>query len=261
MIKNKLCYIQNLQDIEAICASRGLRLEIGTDIQYFRDLCSSELEKGAIGPGFDPDEIHIPENNILWMVAYRGESELVHTQAIRLIDLEGDNLQQHLERDLADYRIGGLALDIPGSRFRLSPQARRISGKVTYHGELWLKGGVNGVRGGCLATLFSRYLMITALLKWQPDNMIGIQQAKISCRGLAAREGYLRTEQRSFEWKRRDDGSFIEGWLVWMNREEAEFNLDQPPQTFVEMLDPKPAPLPVSVTPAERNIAPVKEAA
>ena len=49
----------------------------------------------------------------------------------------------------------------------------------------------------------------------------------------------MRTEQRMVQWNIGPDQKAIEGWLVWMSREEADFNLDVPPKTFYAMLERK----------------------
>ena len=49
----------------------------------------------------------------------------------------------------------------------------------------------------------------------------------------------MRTEQGSVFWMPEEGGAPIEGWLVWMSRAEAEFNLRLPASSFFTMLEPK----------------------
>ena len=222
-----------------LIAELGIQVSAGTDFAEFKEICRDLPEKGNVGPAFDPDQPQPEKLNGFWFVGRRLDGEVVHTQAIKLISLSDTSLQKFLQQHSANLRVGGIDIDVPRSPWTLTPAAQGINGPVTYHGELWLKGGPKGLRGGSAATLLTRLMLITALLKWSPDYMMGIQAASTSCRGLATREGYMRTEQGSVFWAPADGSAPIEGWLVWMSRVEAEFNLRLPPRSFFEMLEPK----------------------
>lgn len=215
----------------------GVKLEFGNDFGTLDQICKTIPEKHGVGPAFDQQEISPRPIDGVWMIGRRG-TEIVHTQAIKKLDLARTTLERHLAHHSADFRIGGLDIDVPNSTWNLTHAAREISGTITYHGELWLKGGPDGIRGGCLSTLLTRLMLMIAFQKWSPDYFIGIQAAGTSCRGLATREGYMRTEQRSIFWKRRDGLDPIEGWLVWMNRDEAYHNLSTTAWHIYDMLEP-----------------------
>ena len=83
-------------------------------------------------------------------------------------------------------------------------------------------------------------MLLKAYLKYLPDYMMGLQAPMTTFRGLASREGYMRSEQRSIVWALKDADAEQEDWLVWMNREEAEFNLRIPPRFFYELLEQRP---------------------
>lgn len=238
----------HLASIIRMAIGLGVFVRVGTDLEEFRSICHKTPSKSAVGPAFDTSEVDILPSDAMWITGHLANGEIVHTQAMKVINLGQSTLQQHFREHLSDFRIGGFQIDVPNTPWRLTPEASEISGLITYHGELWLKGGPDGIRGGCLATILSRLMLIMGLLRWSPDYLIGIQAALTSCRGLAAREGYMRTEQRVVEWNRGPSLDPIEGWLVWMTKKEAEFNLDVPPESFYKMLEIQP-------TSSTRNVA------
>lgn len=233
---------KQLSKVIAMVKSLGVVIRIGSDFTEFREISERQPLKNFVNPAFNPDHCDISATNGMWITGHNNTGEIVHTQAIKLLDLSESTLDQHFQQNLADYGSHGYDLDVENSQWFLTNAASNIQGQVTYHGELWLKGGPDGVRGGCLATLLTRLMLLMGLRRWSPDFMIGLQAPLTSCRGLAVREGYMRMEQRSILWKQFDDEEILEDWLVWMSREEAEFNLRIPQDVFYEMFEKKAAP-------------------
>ncbi len=243
------CLHSNIFTSIQIADRLGVHLIYGSNFEDFRVLCESQPQKGTISPAFDPNLSQLDESNAIWIVGLGPGGEVVHTQTLKLIDLKQTTLRQHFTTSFQDYRIGGYNLDVANSRWYLTREAAAITGRFTYHGELWIKGGPDGFRGGCLATILTRLMLMMGLLHWSPHYMIGLQAALTTCRGLGIREGYMRAEQRSILWKHFDDETLFEEWMVWMSREEAEFNLRIPPNTFFKLLEkPRTANKPLSVT-------------
>ena len=220
-----------------IASSLGMYLQIGSDFNAFCRMATKHGNQKLIDPIFDPRQSDIGPKNGFWVIGCDRNGELVHTQAIRLIELGTSSFGEYLSSNLATFRPNGLAVDTEKSDWRLSPNAAAISGSVSYHGGLWVKGGQDGFRGGCLTAVLTRFMLAICLLKWRPDFLIGFQAPHTMCRGLAAREGYMRTEQRTILWRQSNLDVLLEDWLVWMSQEEAEFNLSVPPELFYELYE------------------------
>ncbi len=235
--KHSLRLTRYVSDLTDYTKQSGIRLQYGHDFAWFRDTLKHQPLRHPINPAFDPDRCRLPDKSGLWIIGYDRNDNIVHTQAIKLLQLEGGTLEQHFQRRLWDFRSHGYDFDRQRCHWLLTPQARNISGTVTYHGELWLKGGPDGYRGGSLVVLLTRLMLLKALLRFSPDFMIGLQAPMTTFRGLSVREGYLRAEQRTIVWALRNSSHFEEDWLVWMSREEAEFNLRIPPSFFYEMFE------------------------
>ena len=172
------------------------------------------------------------------MAGYKDDGEVVCTQAMKLLDLQGLNLQEYLSERIWEIHPYGYDPDVSEARCFLGDDSRNINGNVTYHGELWLKGGPDGIRGGSIAVLLTRLILLESLSRWSPDFLIGLQSPMTACRGLSIKEGYMRLEQRSVVWYKETNGELLEGWLVWMTAKEADFNLRIPVSLFLEMFGP-----------------------
>ncbi len=231
----------NIMVLRAIIQDLGVRIETGTDLNVFSRILGKQPLRHQPAPAFDPDTSCMPCEDALWMAGFDRKGELVCTQAIKLIDLGNLDFEAYLDERFWDFHP--FQNKRPGTKTLsfLTEESRKISGRITYHGELWLKGGPNGVRGGCLAILFTRLLLLESLLRWSPDFMVGLQSPLNALQGLGVKESYTRLEQRSLIWSSQSKDEDIEGWLVWMTRNEAIFNLRIPARLFVCLYEPDEA--------------------
>jgi len=226
-------YIENLS---SLIYNLGISLEYGSDFSEFRNIPFKQPDRHPVNPAFNPAYCDLGADNAFWLLGKNQEGEIIHTQAIKILDLGNENLQRHFETHIWDFRTHGYDFDNARTQFFLSPEASRIHGCVTYHGEVWTKPGKGGYRGGSLITLLTRLMLLRALYKWSPDFFIGLQAPATSCRGLSIREGYMRAEQRSIIWHETAKGAVPqEDWMVWMSKEDAHFNLRIPAEYFYEM--------------------------
>lgn len=225
------------QTIIDTAKSLGLDLQVGSDFKFFRAISKSQPLKSHVNPAFDPAFVDISPLNGFWMIGRDTNGEIVHTQAMKILELSNVSLAEHFRSHLTDYRTHGHKFDVERSNCFLTPAAAEITGRVCYHGELWLKGGPDGYRGGCLTTFLTRLMLAMCLQRWSPDFIIGLQSPSTTCRGLAVREGYMRLEQRSIVWQLADCADIMEDWLVWMSRDEASFNLRVPLEIFYDLFE------------------------
>lgn len=231
-------FLKYVTEIHKYSRSLGIKLSYGNNFSWFRNIPEIQPLRHPVNPAFDPNCCDIHGENGFWMVGYDASGEIVHTQAIKRVNMGCDTLEQHLDKQMWDFRTAGFDFDREKSHFFLTDGAKAISGTVTYHGELWLKGGAEGFRGGSLTVLLSRLILLECYLRYEPDYMIGFQSPRSFFRGLGLRLGYLRSEQRSLMWVHKDPLKKIEeDYFVWMSRAEAEFNLRLPPSFYYEMFE------------------------
>lgn len=228
---------EQIHSIARIMFDSGVGLMIGRDLGEFKRYAEQQPDKGHLHPAFDIDEPGNRDMEGLWIIGRRRNGEIVHTQAIKLIDLGDRSFGEYLKRNVSEYRSHGYDFDLDRTDIFLTDAAARMSGRITYHGELWLKGGPDGIRGGSNVILLTRLMLLVAMQVWAPDYMFGLQSPMTACRGLSTREGYSRCEQQSIVWYPSDGSSPEEDWLVWMSAEDASFNLRLPPEFFVSLFE------------------------
>ena len=217
----------------------GVTLQTGTDFEVFNFLASDSDREQPLDPIFRSIESDIDEVDGIWLIGRDSNNEIIQTQAMRSLELDGKTLESFMDERLEEIRPGGEQVDLYKTNWRLSPAACKISGLVFYHGGLWIR---KDFRGGAFACLLTRYLIAKTILLFRPDYLIGLQAPFTSCRGLSAREGYMHLEQRCIQWKFHNHENLFEDWLVWMSSEEAEFNLAVPPEDFYALFEKQVLP-------------------
>ncbi|MEM7067986.1 MAG: hypothetical protein AAF478_03805 [Pseudomonadota bacterium] len=219
-----------------VLREQGITIRWGDDFDLFRRIISRHDERYAPAKGFNPDNYETSELDGIWLVAYRGSGELVHTQACRRVSVR-PGMSKHLQTEANAYEPEYLSFDLDNLEVNLSPDAAKIKGDAVYHGEAWLKGGPDGIRGGSALSIFSRMMIAKALSHWDVEYIFGLITPFTGIKGLPQRYGYSRCEQGTMRFL--DQAELPNDiWLVWMTSEEARSQLRLTPRYFAEFLSP-----------------------
>ena len=114
------------------------------------------------------------------------------------------------------------------SRFKAGPGAKRIAGKVCYHGEVWMGGAPGQFRGSGVSSILGRFAFLTALQQWSPDYVFGFMPKPVAHKGFVERQGYMHAEPFALRWFIKGKADPLEGFLAYMSREDLHFVLDMP---------------------------------
>ena len=155
----------------------GLSVQIGTDFDEYREILLRDRPKQALGAPFDPDIQNLNAGNAFWLTGCDLDGDLMHTQAARLLDLKHENLGGYMFNRFREFPPAIPDIDLDRSRFRASPGARNITGRVIYHGEVWMSDKPGLFRGNGLSTVLARYGLLTAMQRWNPDYILGSWRA------------------------------------------------------------------------------------
>ncbi|WP_422365354.1 hypothetical protein [Pelagibius sp.] len=234
--------VQFIGAINEVAERNAVRLEVSCDFDEFRDLRQKQTDRPPLSPIFDPAVSDLGEKNAFWIKGSNSKGDVVHTQSVRLNDLSGCSLAEHLHQRRVAYMPPGVGVDADQSSFGMAPASRFITGDVCYHGELWLKGGNNGLRGSGMTSTLPRLALALALLEWSPDFMFGLVHPLAACKGLAAREGYMHLAPGGILWHQADSPEPFEEWLVWMSREDIQHVMRFSPLSLYEKLEKKSSP-------------------
>ena len=229
--------IRYVSVISAIAASRGIHIRVCSDFQEFQDALEEQGEAPPIYPMFDPACSYVDRTNGFWIKGVNDKGELVHTQAVRRLELSNRTLAEHLELHHQKYVVRGAAIDKRRSNFSRGPAWRSITGTVCYHGQLWLKGGPTGYRDRALTATLPRLALALSLMEWSPDFIFGFINPMLACTGLAAREGYAHMEPGIWHVPEGHDAD--QTWLVWMSKHDVEHLMRFPPDDLFRKLTVK----------------------
>ena len=234
--------LHNFQNDERFLASSteilqrlGITITTGTDFAEYRDLLALARPDQTIGAPFDPDLHRLDAANAFWMLGHDNEGKLMHTQAMRVLDTRTRSLGEYMRHGFRDFPPAVDGLDLERSRYRAGPGAQRMTGCIAYHGEFWIGGTPGQFRGSGLSSILGRYAFLEALHRWDPDYVFGFMQRSVAFKGFAERHGYMHSEPGALRWFLKGNDTPIEGFMVYMQREDLHYILDMPLAELVPM--------------------------
>lgn len=209
MVRNVSVLIRELEDA-------GMRVEVGDDFslyRYYRNACAG---RGDLSPIFNTDSSFIDETNGFWICGFDEADELVHTQAVRMLDLSGITLGKHLDVHRHKYMVPDTTPD-PDLTFFQGPEAlKTVTGSVGYCGDFWLPSrGLGGPRSQGATGLLSRLLFEIVQQAWTPDYIFAFVPKQLAAKGTHLRYGYTHCEPG--KWVGPDQLVTNEEYMIWMS--------------------------------------------
>jgi hypothetical protein len=197
-----------------------MTITVGTDFAAYRRLREPQFATRPLYPMFDVNSSFIDASNGFWIAGFNASGELVHTQAILKLNLDGMTLGQHLQAHRQKYVTPQITKDPNDARLAVPDAVGQVSGSVCYHGEFWIQGGVEGFRRQGYTALLSRLIFELAYQSWNPDFIFGLVPAAVALKGIGVRYGYFHGEPAF--WRDQMNEKLAEEWVVWMgNRDIA----------------------------------------
>ena len=213
---------------ESVFRRYGIELETGTDFEEYREILAYGRPNHTLGAPFDPMLHQLGGKQALWIVGRDENGEIMHTQALRLIALGDECLGGFLRRAFHEFPPSGLNIDLERSKYRAGPGAKRITGNVVYHGEVWLGGTSGEFRATGLSGILGRFAFLTAIRTWAPDFVFGFIPKTVAHKGFVERQGYMHAEPYALRWYQYGKPDPFEGLLVYMSLEDMRFVIDMP---------------------------------
>ncbi|MFN4008438.1 MAG: hypothetical protein ACK4K8_00650 [Pannonibacter sp.] len=191
----------------------GLTLEESADFAAFEQAAQAS-EDQYLMEDFSSRFFDLHASNAFWIGVRDGEGKVASLQAAKVEDLRDRPLavfwQQQQRRIFADP-TGGTAR-LGGAH---AADAFELSGRIVYHGNLWLR---RDLRGRGLAEKLTQTGFLVALLKWQPDWLYGLMAETNALKGFGLRVGYRRFAPRGTHWIVPPAHIRPDDWLVWSSR-------------------------------------------
>ena len=231
--QSKFAGAQFVSTIANIVRSKGITLHVGTNFAEYAEIVATDRSHQPLGDPFNHELHDMGPGKGFWIVGHNEMGKLVHTQAVRLLDMQNQTLAEYLTANFRAFPPSGIELDMDASNYSPGPAAHRINGKVCYHGDVWLAGGEDGYRGTGISSVLARYALASALMTWSPDYMFAFMPQPFAFKGLAEREGYMHTEPGALEWHFAQTDDVMKGYMIYMDRYDLDWILDIPVQELV----------------------------
>lgn len=229
--QNDYLFARSLDEIYSL----GVEIETGTDFEKYRHILSIARPDHNLGVPFDPKKQPLNPENSYWMAGYDVDGNIVHTQALKRLNLQTSSLGEYMSKNLRDFEPPMRDIDYARTIYRPGPGANRMRGIATYHGEFWVGGQPGQFRGTGMSSLLARHAFLTAMQQWDPDYFFGLMSKSLVYKGFAARFGYMHTDPDAIRFALKDADDIFEVVMGYVSNEDLRFLLDMPmPETFVK---------------------------
>jgi len=213
----------------------GVRLEVGYDFDEYHETLKTARPDQPLGAPFDPGIHDLSASNALWVIGRKACGEVIHTQALRMLDMQGRTVAEYFTRKFREFPPAVPGVDLKRSRFRAGPYAKRSRGTVCYNGEFWIKPGEATFRGQGLSCVLGRYAFFQAMQHWNPDYMVGFMAQAVACKGFPQRLGWMHAQPGALRWFLEGSDTPMEGFMTFMDREDLHYVLELPLKDLVAM--------------------------
>ncbi|MCP3380260.1 hypothetical protein NLM31_07610 [Bradyrhizobium sp. CCGUVB4N] len=201
-----------LQVYDQAAAQMHIRLSIGFDFHEYVSITRATPTKVLTSPNFRPDRSPIKSGEGYWIIGVDKNDEVAVLEAGRLYNLSHSNFAEHLESLKAFYADPSIHEGPKSTCTCIAPSAKKMTGKVAYHGDLWVR---SDFRGKGITKIMRGIERGVSLAMWAPD---------FSC-AIVAR---WTLEKAVHEVVHQELGGSIQVeqdkvqdyWLIWLTGEE-----------------------------------------
>lgn len=195
-------------------ARKGVRFLIGFDFHDYVSITRATPTKGPTNPNFRPDRSQIESGEGYWIIGLDKNNEVAGLEAARLYRLSQSNLAEHLESLRAFYADPTRHAHPRDKCTCTAPSAKKISGKVAYHGDLWVR---KDLRGQGIRQIITRIAHGLSFAMWAPDFLCALVARWTLDKGV---DDMLHHEAGGAILRLAEDGIVEDNWLSWLTREE-----------------------------------------
>ncbi|MET4484299.1 hypothetical protein [Bradyrhizobium sp. F1.13.3] len=225
---NQLQVSRFLQVYDNAAARRGIELSIGFDFREYVAITSATPTKGRTYPNFRPERSPIRSGEGYWIIGLDKNKEVALTDAARLYDLSRSNLAEHLESLSAFYDDPSVHAHSQDRCVCNAPSATRITGKVAYHGDLWVR---KDCRGQGLAKIVAGVAHGLSFAMWTPDFLCSLVGGFSLEKGLVAQYEMAHQEPGGSILQLVEENIVDDDWLIWLTGEELRRQVEDHDET------------------------------
>ncbi|MET4236371.1 hypothetical protein ABIA85_009686 [Bradyrhizobium sp. LA6.10] len=225
---NQLQVSRFLQVYDNAAARRGIKLSIGFDFREYVSITRVTPTKGRTYPNFRPDRSPIRSGEGYWIIGFDNNKEVALTDAARLYDLSRSNLAEHLESLSAFYANPSAHAHSQDRCICNAPSAKQITGKVAYHGDLWVR---KDFRGQGLAKIAAGVAHGLSFAMWTPDFLCSLVGGFSLEKGLVAQYEMVHHEPGGSILQLVEENIIDDDWLIWLTGQELRRQVEDHDET------------------------------
>ncbi|MET4519954.1 hypothetical protein [Bradyrhizobium sp. I1.7.5] len=220
-LANPLRASRCLQLYDDAALQKGVKISIGYDFEEYVSITRGTPTKEPTFPTFRPDLSPIKSGEGYWIKGVDKNNDTAFLAAARLYNLSGSNFAEHVESLKAFYGDPSIHADPHDRCVCIAPSAKRITGKVAYHGDLWVRGDF---RGKGLTKIILGTQRTLSFQMWTPDFLCAFVARWLLEKGVCRMPHYepggsiLRLVQHDI----LDDE-----WLAWRTGDELRSLVDE----------------------------------
>jgi hypothetical protein len=222
--------------LEAELVGLKLKVHVSNDMVALNDV-KRQVRNIPVAPMHHHAVCVFDRERAFWMSITDQAGDVVGLQAFRF-----DQIDTHLADWCINYMIGVYMrqneLMVPA--YTRPPEgsiAERLTGKLVYHGELWMDKHLKSRRA---FEVFARLGLILSVIKWRPDAIWGLASAQMAGHGHLTRVGYTILERGFLRWQWASEGidpseylvaaelSSLESLIEEMTATEVVYQREQP---------------------------------
>lgn len=223
-VVNPLQVSRFLQMYDDAAAQKGVKLSVGFDFHEYVSITAATPTKGRTYPNFRPDRSPIKFGEGYWIIGIDKNNEVALSDAARLYDLSQSSLAEHLQSLKAFYAKPAVHAH-PNDRCTCTaPSAKKITGKVAYHGDLWVR---RDLRGQGLAKIAAGIAHGVSFAMWAPDFLCSLVARFSLEKGLVAQYEMLHHEPGGSILRLVEEDIVDDDWLIWLTGDELRNQVER----------------------------------
>lgn len=195
-------------------AQEGIKISIGFDFNEYVTITQATPTKRKTYPTFRPDRSPIESGDGYWVIGVDDNNDVVLTEAARLFHLRNSNFAELLESLKAFYAEPATHAHPKDRCTCTAPSAKKITGKVAYQGDRWVR---RDLRGQGVPKILTGIARGVSFAMWAPDFVCGLVAGRLLDKGSV--HGYAHHERGSTLHLVEED-IMDDEWLTWLTDKE-----------------------------------------
>lgn len=220
-VVNSLQVSRFLRIYDDAAIQRGIKLSMGFDFHEYVSITRAVATKGPTYPFFRPDRSPIESGEGYWVMGLDKDNEVALLQAARLYDLSQSNLAEHLSSLKFFYADPARHAHPQDHCICKAPSAKKITGKVAFHGDIWVR---RDFRGQGIAKIMTGIARGVCFAMWTPDFLCGLAGRWAIDKGVY--DPPLHHEPGGAILQLVGEDVVDDDWLLWISGDELKRLVD-----------------------------------